>query len=154
MHPQIKDLYQKFKESSGISTDSRTMKKDNIFFCLSGDNFDGNDYAEDALNKGASLCVIDNPEYSKKSEKFLLVEDSLDTLQELAKYHRDKLNIPIVGITGSNGKTTTKNLLEVALSVKYNVYATEGNFNNHIGVPLSILTVSYTHLTLPTNREV
>ena len=117
MHPQIKDLYQKFKESSGISTDSRTIKKDNIFFCLSGDNFDGNDYAEDALNKGASLCIIDNSEYSKKSEKFLLVEDSLGTLQELAKYHRDKLNIPIVGITGSNGKTTTKNLLEVALSV-------------------------------------
>ena len=73
MHQQIKDLYQKFKESSGISTDSRTIKKDNIFFCLSGDNFDGNDYAEDALNKGASLCVIDNPEYAKKSEKFLLV---------------------------------------------------------------------------------
>ena len=145
MHPQIKDLYQKFKESSGISTDSRTMKKDNIFFCLSGDNFDGNDYAEDALNKGASLCVIDNPEYSKKSEKFLLVEDSLGSLQELAKYHRDKLNIPIVGITGSNGKTTTKNLLEVALSVKYNVYATEGNFNNHIGVPLSILKINNSH---------
>ena len=130
---------------SGISTDSRTMKKDNIFFCLSGDNFDGNDYAEDAINKGASLCVIDNPEYSKKSEKFLLVEDSLGTLQELAKYHRDKLNIPIVGITGSNGKTTTKNLLEVALSVKYNVYATEGNFNNHIGVPLSILKINNSH---------
>ena len=145
MQPHIEDLYKKFKESSGISTDSRTIEKDNIFFCLSGDNFDGNDYAEDALNKGAYLCVIDNPEYAKTSEKFLLVGDSLDTLQELAKYHRDKLNIPIVGITGSNGKTTTKNLLEVALSVKFNVYATEGNFNNHIGVPLSILKINDCH---------
>ena len=145
MQPLIKDLYQKFKESSGISTDSRTIKKDNIFFCLSGDNFDGNDYAQDALNKGASLCVIDNREYAKKSEKFLLVKDTLDALQELAKYHRDNLNIPMIGITGSNGKTTTKNLIEVALSAKYNVYATEGNFNNHIGVPLSVLKINDSH---------
>ena len=145
MKPLIKDLYEKFKKSSGISTDSRTIKKGNIFFCLKGDNFDGNDYAEDALNKGASLCVINNPELTKNSEKFLLVRDSLDTLQELAKYHRDNLNIPIVGITGSNGKTTTKNLLEVALSAKYKVYATDGNFNNHIGVPLSILEISDSH---------
>tara|TARA_B100000941_G_scaffold191172_1_gene137830 strand:- start:644 stop:1990 length:1347 start_codon:yes stop_codon:yes gene_type:complete len=145
MQTLIKDLYEKFKKSSGISTDSRTLKKNNIFFSLRGDNFDGNDYANDALEKGASFCVIDNSDIAKNSEKFLFVRDSLNALQELAKFYRDKLNIPIIGITGSNGKTTTKNLIEVVLGAKYKVYATDGNYNNHIGVPLSILNIKDFH---------
>ena len=142
MLTEVKELYKIFKKSSGVSTDTRTIKKNNIFFCLGGDNFDGNDFALEALEKGAQYCVVDNPSLITKSKKFLFVNDTLKSLQDLASEHRDSLNIPIIGITGSNGKTTTKNLIEIALGIKFKVYATKGNLNNHIGVPLSILDIS------------
>lgn len=145
MITEVTELYKIFKTSSGVSTDTRTVKKNNIFFCLKGENFDGNDFALEALNKGALYSVVDNPSISDKSNNILLVQDTLKALQDLASVHRDNLKIPIVGITGSNGKTTTKNLIEIALGIKFKVYATEGNLNNHIGVPLSILSISDKH---------
>lgn len=145
MLTEVTELYKIFKGSSGVSTDTRTIKKNNIFFCLRGDNFDGNDFALEALEKGALYSVVDNPILSDKSKNILFVEDTLKALQDLAAAHRDNLKIPIVGITGSNGKTTTKNLIEIALGTKFKVYATKGNLNNHIGVPLSILDISDKH---------
>ena len=146
MITEVTELYKIFKTSSGVSTDTRAVKKNNIFFCLKGENFDGNDFALEALNKGALCSVVDNPSISNKSNNILLVQDTLKALQDLASVHRDNLKIPIVGITGSNGKTTTKNLIEIALGIKFKVYATEGNLNNHIGVPLSILSLSLIHI--------
>ena len=141
MAAELTELYKIFKRSSGVSTDTRTVKKNKLFFCLRGDNFDGNDFAHEALEKGALACVVDKPVPSK-SKNIILVRDTLKALQDLASLHRDNLKIPIIGITGSNGKTTTKNLIEVALETKLKVYATKGNLNNHIGVPLSILDIS------------
>ena len=141
----IKKLYSSYISSSGISTDTRNIKESSIYFSLKGSNFNGNDFALEALSKGAIMSVVDDLSLKGKSDKLFFVEDVLSALQTLAIHHRDNLNIPVIGITGSNGKTTTKNLIQKVLSTKYNVKATEGNLNNHIGVPLSILAINKTH---------
>ena len=137
----ILSLYKKFLISGLVSTDSRTIKENSIFFALKGDNFDGNKFAQDALDKGALYSVIDDNTIKSKSDKFILVDDCLKVLQDLAKTHRENLDIPVIGLTGSNGKTTTKSLLAECLKSKYVTYSTKGNLNNHIGVPLSVLDI-------------
>jgi len=142
----IKKLYSYFKNSSGVSTDTRTLKGKELFFCLKGVNFNGNKFAAKALESGAKYVVLDDKNYFDESNsKYILVEDSLKTLQELAIYHRSKLEIPVIGITGTNGKTTTKELVAAVLKTQFNTFATEGNFNNHIGVPLSLLKINKKH---------
>lgn len=136
----IEKLYHIYKEHPSVQTDTRKLKIGDIFFALKGDNFNGNAFARQALNAGASYAVIDEEQYSIEG-KTILVADALTTLQELAKYHREQFNIPFIAITGSNGKTTTKELVHAVLSEKYRTYTTEGNLNNHIGVPLTILKI-------------
>lgn len=136
-------LYKVFLNATGISTDTRTIEQGQLFFALQGDNFDGNQYAEMALNKGAIAAVVSSEELV--GDKYICVQDTLETLQKLARYHRDQFDIPIVGLTGSNGKTTTKELLAKALSTSFHVLATEGNLNNHIGVPLTLLRLKNEH---------
>ena len=136
----IKDLYIKFQESGKISTDTRQISAGSIFFALKGDKFNANTFAVQALEKGALYAVVDEKEYAV-NDKCILVDNVLDTLQQLARYHRDQLKIPIIGLTGSNGKTTSKELLHSVLSKKYKTYATKGNLNNHIGVPLTLLAI-------------
>ncbi|MGM0635207.1 MAG: UDP-N-acetylmuramoyl-tripeptide--D-alanyl-D-alanine ligase [Bacteroidota bacterium] len=131
-------LHKIFLESDGISTDTRKIKSNTIYFALKGDNFDGNSFAVEAIQKGASYAVVDN--ITEKNDRLILVEDVLGTLQQLANFHRNYLNIPILAITGSNGKTTTKKLCYEVLQKKWNCKATEGNLNNHIGVPLTLLS--------------
>ncbi|MDT0294018.1 UDP-N-acetylmuramoyl-tripeptide--D-alanyl-D-alanine ligase [Mesonia ostreae] len=133
----IPQLHQLYLESSGICTDTRNIQRNNLFFALSGTNFNGNQFAAEALKKGAFKAVIDDEKYS--SDNSVLVEDCLITLQALAQYHRRYLALKIISITGSNGKTTTKELLTQVLQQKYKVVATKGNLNNHIGVPLTLL---------------
>ena len=137
----LSEIYSIFKKSSGVSTDTRSIKDNSVYFALKGASFNGNHFAEEAIEKGAILSVVDDETLDGVSDKFIVVKDSLKTLQDLAVYHRNKLNIPFVGLTGSNGKTTTKNLIEKVLSSNFKVRATEGNLNNHIGVPLSVLSV-------------
>ncbi len=136
----ISELHKIFLESTGVNTDTRTIKNGEIYFALKGDNFDGNKYAKTAVNAGAKYAVIDNANY-KLSNNYILVDDVL-TLQDLANYHRKTFNIPVIGITGTNGKTTTKELIYAVLSTKYNTHATKGNLNNHIGVPLTLLSIN------------
>lgn len=136
----ISFLYNEFKASSGISTDTRSLLSNQIFFALRGPNFNANALAEEALKKGARLAIVDDPEFAALTKTYL-VKDSLIALQELARFHRDQLNIPIIGLTGSNGKTTTKELIKAVLEQKYKILATKGNLNNHIGVPLTILAI-------------
>jgi UDP-N-acetylmuramoyl-tripeptide--D-alanyl-D-alanine ligase len=131
-------LYEIFKESKGITTDSRTVKKGEIFFALWGENYNGNKFAAEALEKGASCAVIDDPLF--ETEKTILVDDCLFELQALASHYRKSLNIPVLAITGTNGKTTTKELLAAIMAKKLKVHHTKGNLNNHIGVPLTILS--------------
>ena len=138
---QAVQLYAHFQRSSGISTDTRSIKKGNLYFALKGDNFDGNKYAQQAIDSGAVVAVVDNPDLVE-NDSFFLVNDVLEALQELATYHRQQLGIPIIGLTGSNGKTTTKELIREVLKTNFNVSATEGNFNNHIGVPLTLLSMN------------
>lgn len=138
MQHSIEELYGYFLSATGVCTDTRNIEKGSIFFALKGPNFNGNKYADDALKKGASLVVIDEAEY-KTSTKHFLVQDCLEALQGLARRHRKGFNKPVIGITGSNGKTTTKELLHIVLSTQYEVHYTLGNLNNHIGVPLTIL---------------
>lgn len=133
-------LLNKFLSSSGISTDTRKIEKGNIFFALKGPNFNANQLAKEALKKGASFAVIDDIRFDS-GDKTLLVDDGLKALQDLASSYRKTLTIPIIGLTGSNGKTTTKELIYAVLSQKYQCFATSGNLNNHIGVPLSILSI-------------
>jgi UDP-N-acetylmuramoyl-tripeptide--D-alanyl-D-alanine ligase len=133
-------LYHIYSESNGISTDTRNITPGSIFFALKGEKFDGNKFAGEALMKGCIYAVTDD-ESLKGKDKLIHVKNVLETLQQLAKYHRRKLKIPFIAITGSNGKTTTKELCLAALSKKFRVYATQGNLNNHIGVPLSVLSV-------------
>lgn len=137
-------LYELFMKYPEISTDSRQIVPGSLFFALSGENFDGNRFASEALNKGAAYAIIDDPAH-KKSDHYIAVENVLKTLQNLAVWHRDKLNIPFIGITGSNGKTTTKELVIKVLRQKYQAAGTEGNLNNHIGVPLSLLKITSRH---------
>lgn len=137
---KVEELYHLFLKHRKISTDSRKVEKGDLFFALSGENFDGNAFAKEALHKGASYAVIDNPGY-KTDERCIVVNNSLKTLQALAKYHRGQLNIPVLGITGSNGKTTTKELVMAVLKSKHQICGTQGNLNNHIGVPLTLLSI-------------
>ena len=134
-------LYDLFLKCNGVSTDTRSIKKNSLFFSLKGENFDGNDYALEALNKGAKYAVIDNNKL--KNPKFIQVNDVLTSLQLLSACHRTKLkNTTIIALTGSNGKTTTKELIHSVLSEKYKTVSTLGNLNNHIGVPLSLLKIN------------
>ena len=141
---QIQKLYQFFLKHPIICTDSRKITKGSIFFSLKGKIFNGNKFAEKAIKDGCSFAVVDEKEFAT-NDKFILVDDVLGTLQNLAKHHRTLLNIPIIGITGTNGKTTSKELINAVLSSEKCCYATKGNFNNHIGVPLSILEITSSH---------
>ena len=138
----IKDLHELFMKSSGVVTDSRKIKNNCIFFSLKGENFNGNEFANSAVEKGAMLAVVDEKKFSQNKENYILVENCLETLQNLANFHRKKLNTKIIGITGSNGKTTTKELINSVLKTHFITYCTKGNLNNHIGVPLSLLEIS------------
>lgn len=140
----IQELYKHFLKNPVVCTDTREIKEGSIFFALKGNNFNANKFADEALNLGCSIVVIDDANY-KKDERFFLVDDVLTTLQALANYHRKQHSIPIISITGTNGKTTSKELLNAVLSQKYNVLATKGNFNNHIGVPLTLLNLTAKH---------
>lgn len=140
MDVPIESLYSIYQKCSGISTDTRNIAPNSLFFALKGDSFDGNAYAQEALEKGAAYAVVDDPQV-RKGDRFVLVEDVLRTLQDLARHHRRTFNFPVIALTGSNGKTTTKELIAAVLSAKYKVYATKGNLNNHIGVPLTLLAV-------------
>lgn len=139
-----KNLLKIFKTANGISIDSRIVLPGNIFFALKGEHTDGNVYAQKAIENGAVCAVIDDAAYNTH-EKCLLVNNSLETLQQLAADYRNTLSIPFIAITGSNGKTTTKELTHAVLQKKYSVFATKGNLNNHIGVPLSVLSVTQKH---------
>jgi UDP-N-acetylmuramoyl-tripeptide--D-alanyl-D-alanine ligase len=138
---KIKELHQLFLNSSGICTDTRKITKDCLFFALKGENFNGNEFAQEALDKGAWKVVIDQIAFHKNSGETILCADTLRRLQKLANYHRTYSNIPIVALTGSNGKTTTKELIGAVLSQKFDTLATKGNLNNHIGVPLTLLSI-------------
>ena len=138
---EISKIHKLFLNSSGITTDTRSIENKSIFFALKGENFNGNKFASEALQKGASFVIIDEKEF-KIDERTLLVENVLETLQTLANFHRYFLNIPIISLTGSNGKTTTKELINAVLSKKFNTTATLGNLNNHIGVPLTLLSMN------------
>ncbi len=138
---KIETLHNLFLECNTVCTDTRKVDNNNMFFALSGENFNGNTFAKEALAKGAKYAIIDDKNY-KTADNTILVENSLKTLQELATYHRDYLGVKIISLTGSNGKTTTKELINVVLSKKYNTTATIGNLNNHIGVPLTLLAMT------------
>ncbi|MBD1433418.1 UDP-N-acetylmuramoyl-tripeptide--D-alanyl-D-alanine ligase [Sphingobacterium sp. DN00404] len=133
-------LYQRYRESGTVSTDTRNIIPNSIFFALKGERFNANEFAAQALESGAKWAVVDEAKYAV-DERYILVADVLSTLQDLARYHRRQLNIPIIGITGTNGKTTTKELLYAVLSQRFKTYATKGNLNNHIGVPLTLLSI-------------
>ena len=135
----IKSIHNYFLKCNSVSIDTRKIELGSMFVAIKGENFDANTFAKEALEKGASFVIIDNPDYFI-DERTIVVNDSLKTLQELAKFHREQLNIPIIALTGSNGKTTTKELIQVVLAQKYNTKATLGNLNNHIGVPLTLLS--------------
>lgn len=138
---KVEDLYKLYQKHFLIDTDTRKIRKNTIFFALKGDNFNGNKFAEEALEKGASFSVVDEERY-KRNENIILVDNVLETLQKLANFHREQLSIPIIGLTGSNGKTTTKELINAVLSKKYKTNATLGNLNNHIGVPITLLSMT------------
>jgi len=140
----ISELYNLYLKHPQISTDTRQITPGSIFFALKGDNFNGNKFAAQALEKGAAYAVIEDAAF-RANERCLLTDNVLATLQNLARHHRQQLSIPVVGITGSNGKTTTKELIHAVLSGKYKTHATKGNLNNHIGVPLTLLSVQPEH---------
>lgn len=138
---EIDRLYQQFRQYPTVTTDTRNIPVNSIFFALKGERFNGNAFAEDALSKGATYAVIDQPEYAT-SDRMILVDDVLHCLQQLANYHRRQLKLPILAITGTNGKTTTKELISAVLAKRYKVHFTQGNLNNHIGVPLTLLAMT------------
>lgn len=137
----IESIYKKFLECGKVSTDTRKIETGDLFFALRGTNFNANEFAGEALNKGARYAVIDEKTY-QKDERFILVDDVLTTLQDLSRHHRRQFAIPVLGINGTNGKTTTKELVHAVLSKKYKTLATRGNLNNHIGVPLTLLELN------------
>lgn len=139
----IESLYSIYLKHPIISKDTRTISKGCIYFAMKGDNFDGNLFANEALEKGAAYAVVDDEKL--QGERYLFVKDSLQALQQLANFHRNQLRIPVIAISGSNGKTTTKELIAAALAPKYNVLFTDGNYNNHIGVPLTLLRIRAEH---------
>lgn len=135
----IQEIYKLYSPEAGVSTDTRAIKAGQLFFALKGDNFNGNKFAKQAIESGAKYAIIDEEEYL--SENCILVEDALAALQALAGYHRQQLDVPVIGLTGSNGKTTSKELVAAALSNGFKVGYTQGNLNNHIGVPLTLLNL-------------
>ena len=141
----MENIYEKFLESTAVSIDSRNCPEGAMFIGIKGANFDGNLFVEKALEQGCKYAITDNPEIGVGNPNIIHVEDSLKTLQELACYHRMKFNIPVIGITGTNGKTTSKELISTVLSKEYNTLFTQGNLNNHIGVPLTLLRLNRGH---------
>jgi UDP-N-acetylmuramoyl-tripeptide--D-alanyl-D-alanine ligase len=141
---QIHEIYQLFLGNPLICTDTRKLLPNSLFFALKGGNFNGNLFADQALESGAAFAIVDEPQGKDDSRK-ILVDDALTCLQQLATYHRQQLNIPVLGITGSNGKTTSKELIAAVLKKKFNTYFTQGNLNNHIGVPLTLLALNKSH---------
>ena len=141
---KISDLYKIFNNHPNVTTDTRNIKENSIFFALKGDNFNGNKFAKKAIEDGCHYAIIDQAEF-QLNEKYILVDDVLKCLQNFATYHRDQIMIPVIGITGTNGKTTSKELIYSCLSTELNTLATEGNYNNHIGVPLTLLKVKKEH---------
>lgn len=137
----ISKIYELYKRAYTVTTDSRCITKDSVFVALKGEHFDGNDFARKAAEDGIAACVIADRQDLPQHERLFVVEDSLKTLQQLAKHHRENLDIPVIGITGTNGKTTTKELISAVLTKKYNIIYTQGNFNNHLGVPLTLLRI-------------
>ncbi len=142
----IEEIYKTYLQSRTVTTDSRAITPGCLFFAFKGEKFDGNAFAPQALEQGAALCIISDPQY-KVDDRCIVVPDVLATLQELATHHRRQLSIPVIGITGTNGKTTTKELVNAVLSRRYRTHATQGNFNNHLGVPLTLLSI-------PANAEI
>jgi UDP-N-acetylmuramoyl-tripeptide--D-alanyl-D-alanine ligase len=136
----ITELYSLFLKHPSIETDTRKLKKGDLFFALKGPHFNGNEYAATALQQGASYCICDELT-EPRNDQIIVVEDSLTALQQLAKHHRQQFNIPFIAITGSNGKTTTKELVSAVLATTYKTYSTQGNLNNHIGIPLTLLRI-------------
>jgi UDP-N-acetylmuramoyl-tripeptide--D-alanyl-D-alanine ligase len=141
---EISELYKIYNVNPIICTDTRKIKEEGIFFALKGKNFNGHNFANQAINDGCRFAIIDEKEYCT-NDKFIFVKNALETLQDLAKHHRKQLSIPVIGITGTNGKTTSKELIHAVLRSELNVYATKGNLNNHIGVPLSVLEITNNH---------
>jgi UDP-N-acetylmuramoyl-tripeptide--D-alanyl-D-alanine ligase len=138
---EIKELYKLYQQHPCITTDSRNCPEGSIFLALKGESFNGNQFAQSALEKGCAYAIIDEPEY-KKDERFIVVKDCLQTFKDLAREHRRQFEMPMVGITGTNGKTTTKELIRAVLSECYSVMATEGNFNNDVGVPKTLFRLN------------
>lgn len=141
----IEELYSVYLQSTGVITDTRKIIKGNLFFALKGENFNGNLFALQAIQNGALAAVVDEEDYSDPEKGIFYFENSLFTLQNLARYHRKQLNIPVIGLTGSNGKTTSKELIASVLKEKFKVLYTQGNLNNHIGVPLTVLSIKPEH---------
>lgn len=141
----ISELYSIFCNYPKVTTDSRMCIKDSIFFALKGDRFNGNLFAEDAIASGCAYAIVDEWDEVEVNDRIIRVDNVLKTLQQLSNYHRKKLKIPIIGITGTNGKTTTKELISISLSREFKVASTQGNFNNHIGVPLTLLSMNKSH---------
>ena len=141
---ELQELYQQFLECTSVSIDSRNIQRDAMFFALKGENFNANQFAEDAIHKGARYAVVDDNQYADEP-RCILVEDTLETLQQLANWHRRQLKTRVLAITGSNGKTTTKEIVYRVLSEKYSCLATQKNLNNHIGVPLTLLQITTDH---------
>ncbi|MDP4283612.1 MAG: UDP-N-acetylmuramoyl-tripeptide--D-alanyl-D-alanine ligase [Bacteroidota bacterium] len=137
---KIEDIYTIYQQQPSVQTDSRKLREGDLFFTLKGPNFNGNDFARQALDTGAAYVVADE-KLSFTDDRIIMVNDALETLQQLAKHHREQFKIPFIAITGSNGKTTTKELLHEVLSSTFKTYTTSGNLNNHIGVPLTILKI-------------
>lgn len=141
----METLYHYFLDSTGISTDSRNIHKDCFFVAIKGQAFNGNQFARQAMKNGAKYAIVDEKEFEYPDENIFYVDNGLKFLQRLANHHRRQFDIPVIGITGSNGKTSTKELIAAVLSEKYTVLATKGNLNNHIGVPLTLLQLKDEH---------
>ena len=138
----VKDIYRLFQKTKGVVTDTRLSVKNSFYIALKGINFDGNNFAKEAIENGAFYALVNKKSIAKDNDRFIYVDDTLKTLQKLANYHRSIIDTKIIAITGSNGKTTTKELLSEILSKEFKIFATKGNLNNHIGVPLSLLSIS------------
>ena len=136
----LNNIYKLFLESNGVSTDTRSIRPNDIFFALKGPNFNANQLADEAIAKRTLVAVIDDQSYAIPG-KTILVDDVLETLQQLASFHRRQLDIPVIALTGTNAKTITKELIRAVLETRYRITATEGNLNNHIGVPLTLLSI-------------
>ena len=141
----IEELYALYLEGNNVVIDSRKVEKEDLFFAFSGENFDAAKSAQSAIDNGAKAVIVENQKYSNPAHSIFYVDSTLETLQNLARHHRSQLTIPIIGLTGSNGKTTTKELIYAVLAEKFNVQYTKGNLNNHIGVPLTILSIKPEH---------